>query len=228
MVVPKKRTSRKLITRKGNAKVYRIFNVSKHQNILKKTQTYSILKSEQPKILFYATSLASLISPGSFVDYSIMRVPKKWKPKKIDGIEIYPKGIQLYSKQVNSSNLHKKYMEIMNKHPKERTIQEKKIIEKYHKERDIREYKEETANKTQKMILEKIKYFEKMGFVFDKNPDNFDMIKGKPFFFEVSTDNPEKLERFIKQKKCNKTFTKQKKARALRLVRRLKQVWNSI
>jgi hypothetical protein len=220
MVVPGKK--KKIRIAKGDeAIIYRRIGSVPHRRIVRYTYVETNLKWENPKVKFYVNLIGKILFPKNFVDFSLMRVPKNWTPtKKVYGIYAethYPSRVEFYSREVPTSEFHKRHIKLWQK--SRPTKKEKRITEKY----------QHLRNKS-KVIARKINELREAGFLVNDHPNNVDLINKSrtPVFFEVSTINPEKIEAYIKSKPLSKTFTKQKKERALRLVKRLKEVWNSI
>ncbi len=189
--------------------------------ILRKTHVPMKMKIEHPKIQFYANKIGELIFPGSFVNFSIVRVPKKWVPQKTSKGTTYPSGIEFYSEEVNVSRFHKKYMDAISKPWKKRTEEQDRLIDSYLEKRDIESSNNSSASK-------RFSQLKKAGFFVNDHPGNIDLIKGKPLFFEVSIENPFKLKEFILRTKPRKGFSAQKKERALRIADRLIELWEEI
>lgn len=229
MVIPRKGLTKTLITKKGPSRVYRVPKESPYRRIYKKTTVPLISKEENPKIVFYATKIAGLLSPRSFVQMSSVRAPRNWKPKKRGPLILFPKGIEYYSAEVHTSEFHRNYMKAVNKKPDERTPAENKLITDYQRERDVTN-KNRRLSKVAERMSKIMKEFERIGFCFDKNPDNLDLVNAvkRPFFFEVSVRNPKRLKRYLNRKKIDGNYTREKKARALKLVDRLISIWEKM
>ncbi|MBU2100327.1 hypothetical protein KKG83_01195 [Candidatus Micrarchaeota archaeon] len=217
MVVPRRRLRKTKIIRCEEATIYRRPNSSPNRRIVRITHQPMELKMEHPKVQFYSNLIAKLVFPRNVVHFSALRVPKKWKPKKKGAITEYPKGVETYSREVSTTEFHKKYMKAVEKKWQKRSDQEQKIIDEY------------IGNKIDSTLVKRtLKEMRKAGLFVNEDPNNIDIINGNPLFFELSVINPKKLEEYIKAKKYSRSFRKTDQARALRLVKRLKTIWDSI
>ncbi len=225
-MVPKKRTPKikikKKIVKGDEAVIYRLPNESPKKMIMRKTHASMNLKSEHPKIKFYGNAIEKILFPGNTINISMVKVPKDWRPHFVESINLrtYPKGIEYYSEKIPISRPHRKYRKAF--YNEKTNKKEEKLIERH--EKKMRKHIGNSTGKIKKTIDEMYK----AGFDVNKHPANIDLIKGTPVFFETQILYPEKLEKYIQQKPLSKTFTREKKGRALRLIKRLKTIWKSV
>ena len=214
MVVPRKKPRRmREIGRGGEARVYRRHGAVPHRKVVRITQFNSSNIDKHPNVIFYATKIAELVHPQNFIYLSGIRAPRNGKVINETSI----KGTEFYSKEVKTRKAHKKLQTDLRKAKDKNWIEQEIIAERYLKKVDPKRIAEKKADQLRKE-----------GFELDSYAINIDMIKRKPFFFEVTAKDPRKIWNYVKNRRIDKNFTAEKKARALRLASRLIQVFDAV
>lgn len=201
-----------IIAKGGEAEVYKRYKASPHRKMLRKTTWSSSNVNKHPKVIFYTTKIAQLLHPESFVNFSTVRLPRNKKVQKLDF-----KETEFYSREVKTSATHRRMQQELMKARPDYWVDFENTAFRQGKKIDPEGLAKKRADQL------KIE-----GFEVDAHLGNVDIIKGKPFLFEVTAKDPKKIREYVIRKRIKGNFTAAKKARALRLANRLIEIFDSL